>query len=132
MNQEGINPYLEGVYLTLHCDETNTTENTDQVYWSLNSTNASAPDSDAATTDGLILNVFCDKYQNTIGGLGFTALYTSIILVIASYIHNYYEASVPELIYTQNPKPDNIIKICEAIGTLRLRKEFREEYLMYY
>ena len=31
-----------------------------------------------------------------------------------------------------NPKPDNILQICEAINTLRLRRQFREEYLMYY
>jgi hypothetical protein len=31
-----------------------------------------------------------------------------------------------------NPKPDNILQICEAINTLRVRKQYREEYLMYY
>lgn len=32
------------------------------------------------------MNVLCDKYQNLIAGLGFTALYTSVILVVAGFL----------------------------------------------
>ncbi len=95
------------------------------MYWSLVSTNTSSPDPDKPTNNGIFLYVLCDKYQNLIGGLGFTALYTSVILVVAGFIRSAFEADLPQIPYFQNPKPDNIIQISEAIGTLRDRKQFR-------
>ena len=69
--------------------------------------------------------MYCDKYQNLIGGLGFTALYTSVILVVANMIRGAFQADLPNIPYFQNPKSDNIIQISEAIGTLRARRQFR-------
>lgn len=79
-----------------------------------------------------MLYVYCDKYQNIIGGYGFTALYTSIILVVAGFIRSLFDGNLPFIPYEMNPKPDNILQICEAINILRVRKQYREEYLMYY
>ncbi len=76
--------------------------------------------------------VLCDKYQDLLGGLGFTAIYTSVVLLVGTWIRSAFGANVAMMTYLLNPKPDNIIQICEAIGTLRTRKQFREEYLMYY
>ena len=125
---------MEGIYLTLFCDDNsvNSTANTNNVFWALNTTNASAADPNAPTENGLILNVLCDKYQNVLGGLGFTALYTSIILVVANFIRTMFAGNLPQIPYFKNPKPDSILQICEAIGTLRDQRKFREEYLMFY
>lgn len=128
VNSSGINPYLEGVNLTLFCNGSSP-ETTSTSYWALISTNVS---SSTETDNGIFLYVLCDKYQNLIGGLGFTALYTSVILVVAGFIRGAFQGDLPLIPYYQNPKPDNIIQISEAIGTLRDRKQFREEYLMYY
>ena len=98
----------------------------------MNSTNSSNPDPYASTNNGIILDVLCDKYQNLIAGLGFTALYSGVILVVANMIRGVFAGNLPQIPYFQNPKPDSIIQICEAIGTLRTRRQFREEYLMYY
>lgn len=57
------------------------------------------------------MNVLCDKYQSLIAGLGFTALYTSVILVVAGFLRSQFENSVPDLTYLMNPKPDNILEI---------------------
>lgn len=76
--------------------------------------------------------MLCDKYQNLIGGLGFTALYTSVIFVVANMIRGAFAGNLPQIPYFQNPKSDSIIQICEAVETLRVRKQYREEYLMYY
>lgn len=122
----GTNLYSQNVSLNLLCSGTNNTQDTNNVYWALN-----VP-GEQTEPNGLFLDVLCDKYQNLIGGLGFTALYTSVILVVASFIRSAFEANLPQIPYYQNPKPDNIIQISEAIGTLRDRKQFREEYLMYY
>ncbi len=98
----------------------NTTSN---VYWGANLTlSEQEPD---ANKEGVVLFVYCDKYQNLIGGLGFTALYTSVILVVASFIRGMFAGVVEQIPYYQNPKPDNILQICEAIGTLRVRKQYR-------
>jgi len=103
--------------------------NTNNAFWGLytgsNTTNSSS-------NNGLSFYVFCDKYQNIIGGYGFTALYTSIILVVAGFVRSMLTGDLPIIQYEMNPKPDNILQICEAINTLRVRKQFREEYLMYY
>ena len=115
------------MYLTLYCDNsTNSTiDNTNDVFWALNSTNASSSHPNDPTKSGIILDVLCDKYQNLIGGLGFTALYTSVILVVANMIRGVFAGNLPQIPYFQNPKPDSIIQICEAIGTLRARKQYR-------
>jgi hypothetical protein len=41
------------------------------------------------------MNVVCDKYQSLIGGLGFTALYTSVILVIAGFVRGTFQGNIP-------------------------------------
>lgn len=124
-NGTNYQPYQYGVTLNLLCQNGITNiSNTNNVYWGLYLQNNS--------TEGLTLYVYCDKYQNIIGGYGFTALYTSIILVVAGFIRTMFDGNLPYIIYEMNPKPDNILQICEAINTLRVRKQFREEYLMYF
>jgi len=36
------------------------------------------------------------------------------------------DGNLPFIPYAMNPKPDNILQICEAINILRVRKQFRE------
>ena len=117
-------PYLYNATLNLQCDAgTTNTSDTNNVYWSLYIQNF---------TQGIQLYVYCDKYQNVIGGYGFTALYTSIILVVAGFVRSMFDGNMPLIPYEMNPRPDNILQICEAIATLRVRKQYRDEYLMYY
>jgi hypothetical protein len=47
-----------------------------------------------------------------IGGLSFTALYTSVILVIAGFVRGLLAGNLPLIPYELNPKPDNILQIC--------------------
>ena len=112
-----------------------TVTDTNDVFWNLYldpSTSPTPSNSSINATEGLTLYVYCDKYQNIIGGYGFTAIYTYIILVVAGYVRAIFAGNLPLTPYQMNPKPDNILQICEAINTLRVRKQFREEYLMYY
>lgn len=96
--------------MTLFCDQNGTTDS-NNAYWAFFSTNTSSPNPDQPTDDGLFMNVLCDKYQNLIAGLGFTALYTSVILVVAGFIRGLFQGNLPLIPYTLNPKPDNIIQI---------------------
>ena len=114
--------YEEGILLNLYCTDGNTTADASDVYWAVNVTNNNTNQS---TNDGIRMYVYCDKYQNLIGGLGFTALYTSVILVVGNMIRSAFDGNLPFIPYNQNPKPDNILQICEAIGTLRVRKQYR-------
>ena len=98
------------------------------MFWSL-SRDVSGSNS---TSEGLTLYVFCDKYSDILFGYGFTALYTSVILVVAGFVRTLFDGNLPLVTYELNPKPDNILQICEAINTLRVRGQFREEYLLYY
>jgi hypothetical protein len=41
------------------------------------------------------MDVLCDKYQSLIAGYGFTALYTSVILVIAGFVRTTFQGNVP-------------------------------------
>lgn len=93
------------------------TIDTNNVYWSFNILNTTTNSS--VDSLGLQLYVYSDLYQSLIGGLSFTALYTSVILVIASFVRSLLEGDIPLIPYELNPKPDNILQICEAIGTLR-------------
>ncbi len=76
--------------------------------------------------------VFADLYQSLLGGLSFTAIYTSIILVLAGFIRSFLAGNLPLIPYEMNAKPEKILQICEAIGIHRERKQFKEEFLMYY
>jgi hypothetical protein len=60
--------------------------NTNDVYWGMYL---------QSFTQGLALYVYCDKYQNLIGGYGFTALYTSIILVVAGFVRTMFDGNLP-------------------------------------
>jgi hypothetical protein len=102
-------PYNQSIYLNLYCNKGNDTTDTNDVFWSVNIT---SNDTKQTTNQGIILYVLCDKYQNLIGGLGFTALYTSVILVVANFIRGMFDGELPFIPYKQNPKPDNILQIC--------------------
>ena len=52
--------------------------------------------------------------------------------MVAGFVRSMFDGNLPLIPYEMNPKPDNILQICEAINILRVRKQFREEYLMYY
>lgn len=56
--------------------------------------------------------VFCDLYQSLLGGLSFTAIYTSIILVVAGFVRGILAGNLTLIPYEMNPKPDKIIQIC--------------------
>jgi hypothetical protein len=103
-------PYYFNVVLNLFCNPgIPLIENTNDVYWGLYLANSA---SNSTKPQGLILYVYCDKYQNIIGGYGFTALYTSIILVIAGFVRSMFDGNLPLIPYEMNPKPDNILQIC--------------------
>jgi hypothetical protein len=49
--------------------------------------------------------VFCDLYQSILGGLSFTAIYTSVILVVAGFIRSLLAGNLPLIPYEMNAKP---------------------------
>jgi hypothetical protein len=77
----------------------------------------------SACTSGSGLNLFvlCDKYQSLSFGFSFIGLYTSVILVIATYVRGFFTGNISLIPYNQNPKPDYILNICEAISIIRIR-----------
>lgn len=96
---------------------------TNDVYWGVflsnsNGTNGtigskgSTSNSSNATSEGIVLDVYCDKYQNIFGSYGFTALYTSVILVIAGFVRSLLDGNLPYIPYEMNPRPDNLLSIC--------------------
>ena len=113
-------PYVKNVTLELFCPA-NTTKasTTNEVYWGVYIDNTNTTNGTAQK--GVELFVYCDKYQNVLGNYGFTALYTSIILVIAGFVRSLFDGNLPYIPYELNPRPDNLLAICEAISTLRLR-----------
>lgn len=56
--------------------------------------------------------VYCDLYQSLLGGLSFTAIYTSVILVVAGFIRSLLAGNLPLIPYDMNAKPDKILQIC--------------------
>lgn len=98
-------PYLYNATLNLFCPQGQTTVgDLNDVYWGLYLNNTEE--------EGLELYVYCDKYQNIIGGYGFTALYTSIILVVAGFVRSMFDGNMPLIPYEMNPRPDNLLSIC--------------------
>ena len=59
--------------------------------------------------------VYADLYQSLLGGLSFTAIYTSVILVVAGFIRGFLAGNLPLIPYEMNAKPEKILQICEAI-----------------
>ena len=69
--------------------------------------------------------VLCDKYQKLTFGLSFIGLYASVVLVIASFIRQFFTGDLGLIPYNMNPNPEYILNICEAIYTMRMRGNLR-------
>lgn len=92
-DSNGQNPYLDSVILTMVCvDNQAATDpiNTNDIYWK-----ATLSDSN----QGIQMYVYSDLYQSLLGGLSFTAIYTSIILVVAGFIRGFLAGNLPLIPY---------------------------------
>jgi hypothetical protein len=92
-DSKGSNPYLDSVTLTMVCVDnkaTVDTTNTNDIYWK-----ATLSDS----KQGIQMYVYSDLYQSLLGGLSFTAIYTSIILVVAGFIRGFLAGNLPLIPY---------------------------------
>ncbi len=57
------------------------------------------------TNTGVQMYIFADLYQSLLGGLSFTALYVSVVLVIAGFVRSLLAGNLPSMPYDMNAKP---------------------------
>lgn len=124
----GLPMYLQNVSVTLMCNKaiTNLVAEAGSTYWQVSTNNSTS------NPQGIVMYVLCDKYTALSFGFTFIGLYTSIILVIAGFIRGFFTGNISMIPYTQNPRPQSILCICEAIEILRMRNNLRKEVLLYY
>lgn len=117
--------YIQNVTLTLVCNQNTSiyTSSASSLYWEVTLNSGS---------NGLVMYVLCDKFTSLNFGFTFIGLYTSIILVIANFLRGFFTGDISLIPYSQNPRPDSILCICEAIEVVRMRDNMREEVLLYY
>ena len=81
---------------------------------------------------GIKFHVFSDKVSSTTSGKNILTLYVSFVLVIGTYIRNFFAGQPETVILTEMPNSEDIINLCEGIKVARYRFDFEQEEKLYY
>lgn len=82
--------------------------------------------------NGLNFFVYTDLYTKITFGYSLITIYTSVILLIGTFIKSFYSGHIEFLMYMEIPHPDKFLKICSAIQIARIEKNLISENLFYY
>lgn len=79
---------------------------------------------------GLLLFIVSDKYSPLTYGFSIITIYTSVILLIGSFIRTMFSGQVWMMEFTGMMQPDDLLMICEAISVARSSRDFKK-YILY-
>ena len=82
--------------------------------------------------EGIKFHVFSDKVSTTTSGKNILTLYVSFVLVVGTYIRNFFASRPETTMLTELSHPEEIINLCEAIKVARYRFDYVQEEKLYY
>ena len=82
--------------------------------------------------EGITFHVFSDKVSTTTSGKNILTLYFSFVLVVGTYIRNFFASRPETIMLTELSHPEEIINLCEAIQVARYRFDYVQEEKLYY
>ena len=81
---------------------------------------------------GLFFHVFSDKVSTTTSGYSVMGFYFSFILLVGTYVRNFFAGQPSKITLTEMPCCQEIINLCEGIKISRYSFDFEQEEKLYY
>ena len=81
---------------------------------------------------GLFFHVFSDKVSTTTSGYSVMGFYFSFILLVGTYVRNFFAGQPSKITLTEMPCCQEIINLCEGIKVSRYSFDFVQEEKLYY
>ena len=82
--------------------------------------------------EGLIFHVFSDKVSTTTSGYSIITFYVTFILIVGTYVRNFFAGQPSKISLTEMPNCKEIINLCEGIKVARNSYDFEQEEKLYY
>ena len=82
--------------------------------------------------EGIKFHVFSDKVSSTTSGQSILTLYVSFVLLVGTYVRNFFAGQPEKIILTEMPHNEEIMDLCEGIKISRYSYDFEEEEKLYY
>ena len=83
-------------------------------------------------TEGIKFHVFSDKVSSTTQSYSPLTFYLAFVLVIGTYVRNFFAGQPEKIILTEMPHNEEIMDLCEGIKISRYSYNFEEEEKLYY
>ena len=84
------------------------------------------------STEGIFFHVFSDKVSTTTSGYSVIGFYVSFILLVGTYVRNFFAGQPSKITLTEMPCCQEIINLCEGIKVSRYNFDFEQEEKLYY
>ena len=82
--------------------------------------------------EGIKFHVFSDKLSSTTSGTNILTLYVSFVLLIGTYVRNFFSQPPEKIRLTEMPYSQQLIDLCEGIKISRNSFDFKQEEELYY
>ena len=89
-------------------------------------------DANSTEKEGLIFYIFSDKVSSTTSGYSIITFYVSFILIVGTYVRNFFAGQPSKISLTEMPYCKEIINLCEGIKVSRNSFDFEQEEKLYY
>jgi hypothetical protein len=82
--------------------------------------------------EGIKFHVFSDKVSTTTSGKSILTFYVSFVLLVGTYVRNFFAGQPEKIMLTEMPHSEEIINLCEGIKVSRYSFDFEQEEKLYY
>ena len=81
---------------------------------------------------GIKFHVFSDQVSTTTSGKNILTFYVSFVLLVGTYVRNFFAGQPEKIMLTEMPHSEEIINLCEGIKVSRNSFDFEQEEKLYY
>ena len=82
--------------------------------------------------EGIKFHVFSDQVSTTTSGKNILTFYVSFVLLVGTYVRNFFAGQPEKIMLTEMPHSEEIINLCEGIKVSRYSFDFEQEEKLYY
>ena len=82
--------------------------------------------------EGIKFHVFSDQVSTTTSGKNILTFYVSFVLLVGTYVRNFFAGQPEKIMLTEMPHSEEIINLCEGIKVSRNSFDFEQEEKLYY
>ena len=89
-------------------------------------------DKNITEIEGIKFHVFSDKVSTTTSGKNILTFYVSFVLLVGTYVRNFFAGQPEKIMLTEMPHSEEIINLCEGIKVSIYSFDFEQEEKLYY